>query len=168
MANQADATAESIVTADTKAPPPRESGRFVKIVKVALATKAWSGQATILRKRASFPLLRTVIKNELTKEKISIPLDVIHEDYLAKSVIGHRGIAAASVLTLLYSLMLISRGLAITIKLGDVANESLLLGIPLAIIAGLRAASSWKLQREFAGELARRSNTPIKGQLRND
>lgn len=146
--------------AQAKAP---KNGSFIGgSLKFLLATKTWSKQASILRKRGSFPLLREVLKNNVTSNRVVIPTNIISDHLIAKSIIGHRVILAATSLTFLYSLMLFSRGLAVGVKMDTWFNGSLVLSIPLIVYSGTKILMSLKVLKAFHAELNERKQAQAK------
>jgi len=140
-----------------QAPPPKKSGAIVGSLKFVLATKAWSNQAAILKKRGSFPLLRTVLKNNVVSNRVIIPTEAISDHLIAKSIIGHRLMVAAVSIPLLYALVLIPRGLAMGLKLGDWLNSNLVLGVPVLMYSGMRLLMSRKVLKALNAEHQRRA-----------
>lgn len=141
-----------------QAVPPKKSSLIGGSIKFLLATKTWSKQAAILRKRGSFPLLRDVLKNHVTSNRVVIPTNIISDHLIAKSIIGHRVILAATSLTFVYALMLFSRGLAVGVKMDAWLNGSLVLSLPLIVYSGTKILMSWKVLRVFHAELDGRRN----------
>ncbi|MDZ5605241.1 hypothetical protein SJI00_20930 [Pseudomonas sp. RP23018S] len=137
-------------------PPPKKSGALMGSVKFVLATKAWSNQASILKKRGSFPLLRTVLNNNVVSNRVIIPTEVISDHLIAKSIIGHRLMVAAVTIPLIYGLVLIPRGVAMGLKIGDWMNSNLFLGVPLLLYSGMRLMMSTKVLKALNEENARR------------
>lgn len=137
-------------------PPPKKSGAIMGSVKLVLATKAWSNQASILKKRGSFPLLRTVLKDNVVSNRVIIPTEAISDHLIAKSIIGHRLMVGAVIIPLLYGLVLIPRGVAMGLKLGDWMNSNLFLGVPALLYSGMRLLMSLKVLKALNEENARR------------
>ncbi|MEC4242104.1 hypothetical protein [Pseudomonas sp. DSV-1] len=149
-----------------QAPSPKKGSPFVGALKWLLATKSWSNQASILKKRGSFPLLRHVLKNQVISNRIIIPTEAISDHLIAKSIIGHRIILAASSITCFYSLMLIPRGVAIGVKLDSWFNASLVLATPLLIYSGLKILMSLKVLRALNEELDSREHAQAQSTVR--
>lgn len=135
-----------------QAPAKKKGSLIVGTLKVLLATKTWSKQASILKKRGSFPLLRHVLKNNVTSNRVIIPTEIISDHLIAKSIIGHRIILAASALTLFYALMLFPRGIAIGVKQDAWLNASLVLSLPLLVYSGMKILMSLKVLKAFNEE----------------
>lgn len=125
-------------------------------IKWLLATKTWSKQASILKKRGSFPLLREVLKNHVTSNRVVIPTNIISDHLIAKSIIGHRIILTATSLTFVYALTLFSRGLAVGVKMDAWLNGALVLSLPLIVYSGTKILMSWKVLKAFHAELDER------------
>lgn len=146
----------------SQASHPKKGSLIVGAFKILLATKSWKNQASILKKRGSFPLLRHVLKNQVLSNRIIIPTDIISDHLIAKSIIGHRVILTASSITCLYSLMLIPRGVAIGVKLDSWFNASLVLATPLLIYSSLKILMSLKVLRALNDELDSREHAQKK------
>lgn len=134
----------------------KQSGWFMTGVKVTFATNAWRKQAAILKRRGSFPLLRQVLKNSATANKVLIPTDAIAYEYLIKSIVGHRLMMAAFATTFLYFLYLFIKGLAVAIKFGAPLNLWLIMSTPMLVYCALRFRLSWKVLTAFLEEKKKR------------
>lgn len=145
-----------------KVPAPRKAGALMGAFKFLLATKAWSSQFSILKKRGSLPLLRQALNNNLVGSRVIIPTDVIADHLIAKSIIGHRIIIACSLVPIFYGLIMLPRGLAIAIKVGEWLNGPLCLAIPVLLYGGMRAAVSMKVLANLSAEVSRRSGSSVK------
>jgi hypothetical protein len=154
MEKTTPAAQQPTVVADhpVQAPAEKKGSAIVGTLKVLLATKTWSKQASILKKRGSFPLLRSVLKNNVTSNRVIIPTAIISDYYIAKSIIGHRIILAASSITFIYGLMLLPRGIAIWVKQDAWLNASLVLSIPLLVYSGMKILMSLKVLKAFNAE----------------
>lgn len=139
-----------------QASPPKKGSAIVGSAKWLIATRTWSNQASILKKRGSFPLLREVLKNHVTSNRVIIPTNIINDHYLAKSIIGHRIIVVVSSLTFLYSLTLFSRGLAVGVKMDVWLNGSLVMSLPLIVYSVMKVLMSMKVLRVLHAELDER------------
>jgi len=138
--------------------PPKKGSAIVGTAKWLLATKAWSNQASILKKRGSFPLLREVLKNNVTSNRVIIPTNIISDHYIAKSIIGHRIVLAVTSMTFIYALTLFSRGLAVGVKMNVWFNGSLVMSLPLIVYSGMKVLMSLKVLKAFHAELHERQN----------
>lgn len=141
---------------------PKKNGSFIGgSIKWLLATKSWSRQASILKKRGSFPLLREVLKNQVTSNRVIIPTNIISDHLIAKSIIGHRFVLAVTSLTFVYALMLFSRGLAVGVKMDSWLNGSLVLSVPLLVYSGAKILMSLKVLKAFHTELQERKQSKV-------
>lgn len=138
---------------------------IVGSAKWLLATKAWSNQASILKKRGSFPLLREVLKNNVTSNRVIIPTNIISDHLIAKSIIGHRIILAVTSLTFVYALTLFARGLAIGVKMDVWLNGSLVISLPLIVYSGMKVLMSRKVLKAFHAELKERQTATAEGAI---
>ncbi|NWD57209.1 hypothetical protein HX878_20995 [Pseudomonas veronii] len=140
-----------VIEVDRK-PPPKKKSKVVAVAKFVIATEAWKKHARMLKYRASFPLLREVVKNGTRANKVLIPTEVIDDVYIAKSIIGHRMIMWSSVASLCYFLTIFSKGLAVAIKFHSPLNMWLLSSVPLIIFVSFRIALSYKVLGAFLAE----------------
>ena len=132
--------------------PPKKPSKIIGAAKWVLAVEAWKKQAGILKKRASFPLLRQVVKNSTTANKILIPTEIIDDVYIAKSIVGHRIIMWTTTAVFCYFLTVFAKGLAVAIKFDDPWNTWLLSSIPMVLFTSFRAALSYKVLGAFVSE----------------
>lgn len=144
-----------VIREDRKSPPAKKS-KVVAVAKFVIATEAWKKHARMLKYRASFPLLREVVKNGTRANKVLIPTEIIDDLYIAKSIIGHRMILWTSVASLCYFLTIFSKGLAVAIKFQAPLNLWLLSSVPLIIFVSFRIALSRKVLGAFLAERDRR------------
>lgn len=131
---------------------PKKSGKIIGAAKWVLAVNAWKNHAGVLKKRASFPLLRQVVKNSSMANKILIPVDIIDDVYVAKSIVGHRIIMWSTTAVFCYFLTVLAKGLAVAIKFGDPWNTWLLSSIPMLLFTSFRAIYSYKVLVAFVAE----------------
>jgi hypothetical protein len=132
--------------------PPKKSGKIIGAAKWVLAVNAWKRHAGNVKNRASFPLLRQVVKNSSMANKIVIPTEIIDDVYVAKSIVGHRIIMWSSMAVCCYFLTIFAKGLAVAIKFGDPWNTWLLSSIPMILFTSFRALFSYKLLGAFVPE----------------
>lgn len=136
---------------------PKKSGRIIGAAKWVLAIDAWKKHATILKKRASFPLLRHVLKNSATANRILIPTSVIADEYIAKSIVGHRWIMWTMAIVCCYYITIFAKGLAIAVKYGDVWNTWLISSVAMILFTSFRGLLSRKVLKAFTVERDLRS-----------
>lgn len=137
-------------------PGSRNRGAVMTALHFVAATHAWKKQASILKKRASFPLLRQILKNHHATGRVVLPVEDIADVYLAKTVIGHRIILAVSVVGVAWALHLLVKGMAVAIRFDTPWNTWLICSLPMLLFTGVNAAMSWRVQKQFGYEIARR------------
>lgn len=159
-ASQASAKADFGRTdQQAQAPTARQEPSFARRVffNWFLAVDVWRRQAQHLRRRASFPLLRKISKDGITHNKVIIATELIHDDYVEKSIIGHRFIMASAVAAFVYSFYLLARGITLAVVFGQSWNSWLLVSIPLVVFTAFRFIFSYKVHSAFTAERAMRA-----------
>jgi hypothetical protein len=150
---------------DPSAQPPsvKRAGWFVRTFKFVAAVEAWKRQFGILRNRGSFPLLREVANNRVTSTRVLIPTAEIADEFIDKSLWGHKLIFFTSLLAFLYSGYRFVIGLALALKFNMPFNLWLWLSISIMIFTGFQMLLSYrvhsamkeeKMEREFNSQSA--------------
>jgi hypothetical protein len=146
-------------------PALRKRGLVMTTMHFVVATHVWKKQGSILRKRASFPLLRHVIKNFRASGRVLLPVEEIADEYLAKTILGHRIILTVSVLGIAWAFHLFVKGLAVAVRFDTPMNIWLICSLPMLLFTCANAAMSWKVHKQFSAEMARRDNARfVKGE----
>lgn len=131
---------------------------------VILAVESWKKQASILRKRASFPLLRRVISTERSLDSTIIPLADIPMEILERSKLGHAIIMAFMAPCLFWAILVTTKGIAALIKFDAPFNGWLVGGAPMVIYSATKLITSNLSYKIFSREIGRRTKlTPIQG-----
>jgi|TARA_Y100001934_G_scaffold283650_2_gene405214 hypothetical protein len=99
---------------------------------------------TILRKRASFPLLRRVIKDDIAVNKAIIETSHIRTELLEKTVIGQTFLLIFFGILFVWSILLLTKGLILLLKYGVFFDSPLIAAIPLVTLSLIRVAISKK------------------------
>lgn len=157
---ETDASTPSNLVGDQSAQPApaaRKRGLVMSTMHFVAATHVWKKQGGILRKRASFPLLRHVIKNFRASGRVLLPVEEIADEYLAKTILGHRVILAVSSLGIAWAFHLFVKGMAVAVRFDTPMNIWLICSIPMLLFTCTNAAMSWKVQKQFSAEMARRN-----------
>lgn len=109
----------------------------------------------ILKNRASFPLLRKVVKDELKTSKGTPKLidkkDISDED-IDRSYFWHTIIIAITGPALIWSIFILTKSLAIGIKFGVWSislNQGLYTSIPMIIFTASKLYISWHSRKAF-------------------
>lgn len=104
----------------------------------------------IIKHRASFPLLRRVLSNELSTAKSKpafIPLSDLSEEDRDRSYFWHTIIVAVTIPALIWTLLIMTKGLALGIKYdlwNPITNQGLYTSIPMTIFIVSKLYVSWR------------------------
>lgn len=109
----------------------------------------------IIKHRGSFPLLRRVISNELKTTKSSpkfVDLSDLSEADRDRSLFWHTIIVAITLPALIWSIVIMTKGLAIGIKFDvwtPTLNQGLYTSIPMIIFTASKLYVSWNSRKWF-------------------
>lgn len=142
-------------TEDPKARPEPSLARRV-FFNWFLGVDVWRRQAQHLKRRASLPLLRKIAKDGITHNRVIIDTELIHDDFITKSIVGHRLIMVSAVIAFLYSVYLLVKGVTLAVAFAQAWNSWLLVSIPLVVFTSFRFLLSYKVHSAFTTERARR------------
>lgn len=127
-------------------------GNFIVAVS---GFKSIKKNAAIIKHRASFPLLRRVLSNELktTKNapKIVAATDISEED-IDRSLFWHTIIVAITGPALIWSVFILTKALAIGFKFGvwtPTLNQGLYTSIPMIVFTASKLYVSWHSRLAF-------------------
>lgn len=127
-----------------------------KPVRFILGVEAWKRQGQILKHRASFPLLRQVLRSEREQSESVVPLRKISTKVLQRSLLSHLFILAFTVPAALWAAYTMTKGLAAGIRFDTWFNAWLLQGIPLFIFCAMKSLTSNHSRGLIQAELASR------------
>lgn len=130
-------------------------GRTRKTVRFILAVDAWKKTGSNLAHRASFPLLRRVLRNEKHSIVTSEELMAYPTEVLEKSCRNHKLVMIMMMPLLLWSLIGIIRGVAYLVRF-DTFTPWIGYSVPLAIFASGRLFLSYQSRKAQNRELAAR------------
>ena len=122
-----------------------------------LGVDVWRRQAEHLKRRASFPLLRKISKDGITHNKVIIEAELIHDDYVGKSIVGHRLIMVSAAATFFYSVYLFVKGVTLAVVFDQSWNSWLVVSIPMVVFTAFRFILSYKVHSALNAERARRT-----------
>ncbi|MBA1280239.1 hypothetical protein [Stutzerimonas stutzeri] len=142
--------------AATSATNPKEKQAF-KPLGVVLGVEAWKRQGRILKHRASFPLLRQVLRSEIKQAKNRIQLNEISSDVLQRSLLAHIFILTFTVPATIWAAYSMTKGLAAGIRFDVWFNGWLLQGVPVFIFCAMKALTSNHSRKLIRNELAQRA-----------
>jgi hypothetical protein len=159
-ANQPIAQATS--DENSGAPKKRKLDKTRKAFRFVLAVDAWKRQAGHLKHRASFPLLRQVLRTELKQARTTIALSTIPDDVLQRSLLSHLFILLFAVPASLWAAYMTTKGLAAGIRFDFWFNGWLLQGLPVFIFCVMKALTSNHSRIIIQRELATRSTQAVR------
>lgn len=118
--------------------------------------------------RASFPLLRQVIKRERSLSEQRIQLSEIPSDILQRSLLAHLFILVFTVPATFWAAYIMTKGLSAGIRFDVWFNGWLLQGVPVFIFCTMKSLTSNHSRKLIRNELALRAMTvadaPSKGE----
>src|SRR5690554_4552765 len=135
----------------------KKTRKAAQVIKIATGWAVWKRQASLLAKRASFPLLRSVIKSQIALNKTIIPHDIVPDQYLVKTLQGHRYLMVFMALVLAWGGLTTVKGLAAGILHGLWLNNWIIGGIPIVILACARLVTSHRVVTGVKKELLKRT-----------
>lgn len=135
----------------------KKIGRTRKTLRFLFAVDAWKRQAGHLKHRASFPLLRQVLRTELKQARTNIALASITDDVLQSSLLSHLFILVFTVPATLWAAYMTTKGFAAGIRFDFWFNGWLLQGVPVFIFCAMKALTSNHSRIIIQRELATRS-----------
>ncbi|MCF6783408.1 hypothetical protein [Stutzerimonas stutzeri] len=137
-----------------------------KPISFLLGVEAWKRQGRILKHRASFPLLRQVIRSERKQSEKIIPLSQFNTEALQRSLLSHLFILAFTVPATLWAAYTLTKGLAAGIRFDTWFNPWLIQGVPLLIFCAIKSLTSNYSRKLIQAELVRREISPsaVKGE----
>jgi hypothetical protein len=142
--------------ASTDAEKPSRTKRIGRFLVWYVGWERLKKNASIVRNRASMPLLRQVLKSARSGYAPTPAADLA-SDVLSKSVLGHGFILVVAIPALLWTLMNLGRGIALLIQYGRFGtNDYLLVSVPLTLYLGMRILISAKSLSVFRNELSSR------------
>lgn len=133
-----------------------------KVARWVLAIDAWQRQIGHLKHRASFPLLRRVIRAEKQQSSNLIQLAEIPTSVLERSLLSHCLILLFVVPAFLWAAYTTIKGFSAGIRFDLWFNAWLLQGIPLLVFCGMKVLTSNKSRKLILAELAARSHEQVK------
>lgn len=159
---------EGAQPATEQAPPPRTppaKRSFIKKVGKGagwiLGLDVYAKQTRILSKRASFPLLREVMKNHARTARTIIPVETIHNDLLISTHRYQRMLCWVLGAAIPLILMMLARGLGLALRFGEWSNSFLLFSVPLGLAISTQWLISLKVCRTVAAEIASRRQAEV-------
>lgn len=141
---------------------PRRFDKTRKTIGFVFAFNAWKRQASILKHRASFPLLRQVLRTELKQANRQIELSEITSEVLQRSLLSHIFILLFTVPATLWAAYTMTKGLSAGIRFDVWFNGWLLQGVPVFIFCAMKALTSNHSRKLIQGELVKRALTAVK------
>lgn len=114
-------------------------GRTRKALRWASGYDNYKKRAAFLKERASFPILRAVIRKEREANRQTFDLSTIPDNIVAKSILSHTLMLVIAIPALLWSLLTLTKGLALAFRYDMIFNNYLLFSVPLVITLGCRA-----------------------------
>ena len=135
----------------------RRFDRTRKGVRWVLAVDAWKRQFGHLKHRASFPLLRQVVRGEIRQARAIIALEAIPTEVLERSLLSHFFILIFAVPAALWAAYMTTKGLAAGIRFDMWFNGWLLQGVPVLIFCAMKVLTSNQSRQLIQRELAMRA-----------
>lgn len=157
IAANAEATAPDAVVDSKIGQKPRRLDKTRKAFRFVLAVDAWKRQAGFLKHRASFPLLRQVLRSEIKQAKTHVSLAEIRTEVLQRSLLSHYFILMFAVPASLWAAYMTTKGLAAGIRFDVWFNGWLLQGVPVFIFCVMKALTSNHSRQIINRELSSRS-----------
>lgn len=109
----------------------------------------------IIKKRASFPLLRRVLKNELKATRLApeiVQAEKLSTEDIDRSLFWHTVIIAITIPALIWSIFILTNALAIGIKFdiwNPTMNQGLYTSIPIILFTASKLYVSWCSRKAF-------------------
>lgn len=100
--------------------------------------------ASMVANRAAFPLLRRIIRDEAAVQRSHIAVKDLNDKYLLMTVRWQLPLTIFFGLLSLWSLLVVTRGLAAGIRYDFWFNNWLIIGIPLLVLSLVRTLVSYK------------------------
>lgn len=129
-----------------------------KLARWMLAVDAWQRQIGHLKHRASFPLMRRVIRMERQQASNLILLADIPTSVLERSLLSHCLILLFVIPALLWASYTTIKGFSAAIRFDLWFNAWLLQGVPLLVFCGMKVLTSNKSRKLILAELALRNH----------
>lgn len=111
------------------------------------------------KQRASFPLLRKVIKDETAFQKTFIDASLIRTELLESTVRYQKILVGFFALLCVWSILLLIKGIIVVTANGDFLNPPLIASIPLITISVMRVLVGLKTIKNAQEELIYRSTS---------
>lgn len=156
------ASSSAIPDESASTPKQRRFDKTRKVLSIVLATEAWKRQAGHLKHRASFPLLRQVMRTELQQARKNIALATIPTEILQRSLLSHCFILVFAVPAAIWAAYMATKGLAAGLRFDVWFNGWLLQGIPVFVFCTMKALTSNHSRQLINRELASRSLLVVK------
>ncbi len=131
-----------------------------KPIRFLLGMEAWKRQGRILKHRASFPLLRQVLRTERKQSEKVVQLEKINTEVLQRSLLSHLFILAFTVPGTLWAAYTMTKGLAAGIRFDTWFNAWLVQGVPLLVLCAMKTLTSNHSRKLIHSELAKRASVP--------
>jgi len=142
---------------------PKKPGFISRVTAFHYAAR----QAKNLKRRASFPLLRQLLRDEATAQKTLVPYSDVRSELLQRTALGHQYLAIFFGFIALWAALMVIRGIYYLVASGDWLNNWLIMGMPLLVLGGVRCFISLKVQSGCLAELhARNGEAPESTQSR--
>lgn len=141
--------------------PRKRFAKTRKVTRTILAIDAWQRQFGHLKHRASFPLLRQMLRREKQEAETYYDLASIDTTILQRSLLSHCMILLFTVPACLWASYSTTKGLAAGIRFDAWFNGWLLQGAPVFIFCLMKALTSNHSRALIQRELAKRQPTPI-------
>lgn len=123
--------------------PARPFHRTRKVVRFLSAVDHWKRRGGDLKHRASFPLLRKVLRDEWQASRQFPALAQFTSDELERSIFLHRLLIVLMVPVALWALICTVKGVTVLVRF-DYWHVWLLFGVPLLVYSCARIFLSWK------------------------
>jgi len=147
---------------DESNPRSPKAGFLSGVGKVTGVTYA-SRNIAHVKRRMTFPLLRTIIKNEALAQRTIISVENIDTEYLQRTAFWQRYLALFFAALGFWALLSVTRGLAAGIRFDLWLNNWLLMGVPLLVLTATRTYISYKVYRTCRRELIDRQRAAQAG-----
>jgi hypothetical protein len=133
----------------------RKAGAFVYS---ASGFRYAARNAAFVKKRATFPLLRQISKDEIALQKTIVNTQAIRSELLTKTKNGQTILVAFFSVLLLWSILLMTKGIIVYMKYGDPLNAPLIASLPLIVLSSMRILIGLKVIRNCKHEILLRQS----------
>lgn len=144
---------------------PKRHGIIRRGASTLIALKTWKTQASILKDRASFPLLRQVLKREKSEAERIVDWSEISDQTLSKALLSHLVLLIVLVPVAIWAAFITTKGIALGVRFDTWFNAWLLQGPPLLVFALAKSLVSNHSRILIQRELAKRNQLDKSGKV---